>query len=134
MTRLLSILAILFGVMVFTSCATFKTRSRVSYVHSQSIATLPVFSDLCVDFKQIIRANSDWHKTQEEAKNEAYWNALLAAPEMDVLVAPVYEIQFKRLFFVLPRYKCKVQGFHGDFCGSRTLGQVLSELPFAGLL
>jgi hypothetical protein len=134
LSRLLSILAILFGVMVFTSCATFKTRSRVSYVHSESIATLPVFSDLCVDFKQIIRANSDWHKTQEEAMNEAYWNALLSAPEMDVLVAPIYEIQFKRLFFILPRYICKVQGFHGDFCGSRTLGQVLSEMPFVSIL
>jgi len=63
------------------------------YVSGRTTEIFPIEADLCVDFKQVIRSNSDWRKTPKESREEAYWNALLSSPETDVLVSPIYEIQ-----------------------------------------
>ncbi len=134
MTKRIQSKAILLLVLTITSCATIKTRSRVSHVQLSTITGLPVYADLCVDFKQVIRANSEWRKSAQEAKQEAYWNALLYAPEMDVLVAPIFDLQVKKRLLLFPRYQCKVQGFHGDYCGYRKLEEVLKEFAYVSVL
>ncbi len=106
---------------------------------NRSVETFPTSANLCVDFKQIIRATSEWRKSSKESREEAYWNALLSSPETDVLVSPIYDIQSKRVLFLFKRYRTRIQGFQGNYCGQRPWSEsidqtgYISELDFQKL-
>ncbi|MEN9332857.1 MAG: hypothetical protein RLY35_37 [Bacteroidota bacterium] len=97
---------------------------------NRSVETFPTSANLCIDFKQIIQSNSEWRKSPKESREEAYWNALLSSPETDVLVSPIFEIQSKRVLFLFTRYRSKIQGFQGNYCGQKPWSDSIDQMGY----
>lgn len=103
--------------LVFTSCSVFKYSSRIAEMQTQNnIYITPSVVDVKIDLKKKISVVSNPQKTEESARENAYYKAI-TENDIDILVSPIYEIE------VMSSGTCtaKVTGFAGYFENPRTI-------------
>ena len=119
MTKLKFIIPI-FVIILLSSCNAYKYSSRV--VNTQTVNNTqitPSAVDVRIDFAKKIIATSNLAYSEEDAKQNAYYNAV-KNNDIDILVSPVYEIYFES---ATPGGKCraKVTGYAGYFTNARSV-------------
>ncbi len=119
MTKLKFIIP-LFVVLLLSACNTYKYSSRVVNTQTANNTQItPSAVDVRIDFSKKIVATSNFAYSEEDAKQNAWYNAV-KNNDIDILVSPVYEIYFES---ATPGGKCraKVTGYAGYFSNARSV-------------
>lgn len=97
------------------SCSTYQYTSRNVKVNTQSISVTPTIVDVRVDYTKRITETSQFHKSKQDALDEAKYQAI-QKNKIDILIDPIFKVEYKHF-----RYQASVTGFAGYYTNSRTL-------------
>jgi hypothetical protein len=110
-----------------TSCSTYQHSHRVSEIAEENIVVAnKVAVDLKVDLNKPCRGKSGRHKTVKDAKDEAYYDAIISN-EVHILVDPIYSITTTKTLFG-QKSSAEVVGFAGYYRNSRSLKAIEDAL------
>lgn len=101
--------------MCLASCSTFQYTSRQTNIDRQDIVTSPTVVDIRVDYDKRINVTSSRCKTQQEAMQQARYEAI-TQNKIDVVVDPIFKTEYRG-----HRYQVTLTGFAGYYTNSRTL-------------
>lgn len=101
------------------SCKSYKHTHRLVEVerNKEVRAEMQVDVEIVPDFTKRIKGQTNQkHKSQQDAKDEAYFNAIIDN-QVDVLVAPIYSVEktSKILFFFGGKSSAIVHGYAGTY-------------------
>lgn len=113
-----------------TSCSSYKHSHRISEIPEKSVVIADKIGvELKVDENKVIQASSNKrHKSPGDAKNEAYFNAIVNN-NIHVLVDPIYKTQTSaRILIFGGKSTSTVTGFAGYYENPRSFKEVKDEL------
>lgn len=122
-------LAISAASLLLTSCVSMKHTYRTQDVNRTGIAIASNYvADLDVNFKTVIKGETTRnHKSESQAKQEAYYNAIVSN-NVHVLVDPIYSVSAtKRWFGLVTTSTAKVVGFGAMYENPRVAGSDAAE-------
>jgi hypothetical protein len=120
MKTTLNYFVVLGTIFFLASCSTFKYTSRVAETQTNNnIYITPSVVDVKIDFSKKITAVSDQQKTEEGARENAYYKAI-KDNSIDILISPIYEMETQTS---TNKSKVTVTGYAGYFVNSRTLAE-----------
>jgi len=106
--------------LIFNSCSSYKHSSRISNIADQNIiVSNKIAVDLNIDLGKSCKGRSGYHKTVNDAKDEAYYDAI-QTNSIHVLVDPIYSVQTIKTIFG-SKSSAEVAGFAGYYKNSRSL-------------
>lgn len=111
---------LLFGatMLVFTSCSTFKHSSRVSSIPENALGQADkIVVDVEVDLGKQVKARSQKHSSVKDAKDEAYFRAVVDN-NCHVVVDPIYSIKTTKTLFG-SKSMAEIIGFAGYYKNAR---------------
>jgi hypothetical protein len=117
MAKLLPFFCASLSILSLSSCVSYRNTARVGQVAETKVALINNVADVDVDFKTRIQATSAKTWDIWEAKNEAYYKAIVAN-NIDVLVDPIYEVKSNG-----KRSVATVTGYAGHYKDVRTQKQ-----------
>ncbi len=120
------IITSLAAIVCLCGCSTYQYSSRQVYVNNQNITAAPTVVDVKVDYTKRITETSRRCKTQQEAIQEAKYNAIVNN-KIDVLVDMIYKIENSAR-----KYQATVTGFAGYYINSRTFYEDVKLLESVG--
>ena len=133
MKNIFKILAVGLGLVTIgstTSCSSYKHSYRLSEIPEKSVVIADKIGvELRVDENKVIQASSaKRHKSPTDAKNEAYYNAIVNN-NIHVLVDPIYNTQTSaRILIFGGKSTSTVTGFAGYYENPRSFKEVKDEL------
>ena len=133
MKNIFKILAVGLGLVTIgstTSCSSYKHSYRLSEIPEKSVVIADkICVELRVDENKVIQASSaKRHKSPTDAKNEAYYNAIVNN-NIHVLVDPIYKTQTSaRILIFGGKSTSTVTGFAGYYENPRSFKEVKDEL------
>ena len=113
-----------------SSCSSYKHSHRISEIPEKSVVIADKIGvELKVDENKVIQASSNKrHKSPGDAKNEAYFNAIVNN-NIHVLVDPIYKTQTSaRILIFGGKSTSTVTGFAGYYENPRSFKEVKDEL------
>ena len=106
--------------LMLNSCSTYNHSWRVSNIADENIAiTNKIAVDLNIDLAKICKGRSGYHQKVQDAKDEAYYDAILSN-EIHVLVDPIYSVETTKSIFG-KRSQAQVVGFAAYYKNPRSL-------------
>ena len=106
--------------LMLNSCSTYNHSYRISNIAEENIAiTNKIAVDLNVDLAKICKGRSGYHQKVQDAKDEAYYDAILSN-EIHVLVDPIYSVETTKSIFG-KRSQAQVVGFAAYYKNPRSL-------------
>ena len=106
--------------LMLNSCSTYNHSWRVSNIADENIAiTNKIAVDLNIDLAKICKGRSGYHQKVQDAKDEAYYDAILSN-EIHVLVDPIYSVETTKSIFG-KRSNAQVVGFAAYYKNPRSL-------------
>ena len=133
MKNIFKILAVGLGLVTIgstTSCSSYKHSYRLSEIPEKSVVIADKIGvELRVDENKVVQASSaKRHKSPTDAKNEAYYNAIVNN-NIHVLVDPIYKTQTSaRILIFGGKSTSTVTGFAGYYENPRSFKEVKDEL------
>ena len=116
----LNYFVVLGTIFFLASCSTFKYTSRVAETQTNNnIFITPSVVDVKIDFSKKITAVSDQQKTEDGARENAYYKAI-KDNGIDILISPIYEMETQTS---TNRSKATVTGYAGYFVNARTMAE-----------
>lgn len=115
---------------IFTSCSSYKHTSRLSQIpEKQVVIADKVGVELRVDDTKTIQATSTKkHASPQDAKDEAYYNAIVSN-NIHVLVDPIYKIQTTaRILGFGGKSTATVTGFAGYYINAKSYKEIKDQL------
>ena len=123
-TEVLFLPLVLVSALILNSCSTYKHSSRISNITEENIVvTNKIAVDLKIDLGKTCKGRSGFHKTVKDAKDEAYYDAILSN-SIHVLVDPIYSVTTTKTIFG-EKSNAEVAGFAGYYNNSRALKTIL---------
>ena len=122
--------AIVFVSLMTSSCSSFKHSHRLSQIPEKNIQIADkVGVELRIDENKVIQATSNKkHASPQDAKDEAYYNAIVNN-NIHVLVDPIYKIQTTaRILIFGGKSFATVTGFAGYYQNPRSYKEITDEL------
>jgi len=113
------------AIAAMSSCRSYTYTSRVENIRDAELKATTTLVDVNVDFTKRIVAESDRQKTEQQAKEEAKYNAIVDN-KIDVLVDPIYKIE-RRPAKMKP-FKAYLTGFAGYYTNPRTTTEDIKNL------
>lgn len=112
---------------IVTSCSTYQHSFRVSEIEEENIVVSnKVAVDLKVDLNKPCQGKSGRHKTVKDAKDEAYYDAIISN-EVHILVDPIYSITTTKTLFG-QKSSAEVFGFAGYYRNARSFKAIEDAL------
>ena len=106
--------------LMLNSCSTYNHSYRISNIAEENIAiTNKIAVDLNVDLAKICKGRSGYHKTAQDAKDEAYYDAI-QSNDIHVLADPIYSVETTKTIFG-KRSQAQVVGFAAYYKNPRSL-------------
>ena len=133
MKNIFKILSVVLGLLLVvstSSCSSSKHSHRISQIPEKSVVIADKIGvELRVDENKIIKAStSRSHKSAEDAKNEAYYNAI-TNNNIHVLVDPIYKtITGPKILIFGGKSTSTVTGFAGYYENPRSYKEIKDEL------
>lgn len=109
------------SILLLTACSKNYYSHRSINIDKNNLITTPVVTDISVDITKKVTARSGERKTIAQAKDEAYYNAIVNN-NIDVVVDPIYNITEKpTLLFFRRRAVVEITGFSGKYTNVRNV-------------
>lgn len=109
-----------------SSCASFKHSARLSQIPNAGLkVTNKVAVDVEVNLEKIIKARSNKHKSINDAKEEAYYKAIVDN-NIHIVVDPIYSVRTdgKFLYFFGGKSTAEIVGYAGMYSNPRSLKEI----------
>jgi len=120
LTNLLLLPLAFASALMLNSCSTYNHSYRISNIAEENIAiTNKIAVDLNVDLAKICKGRSGYHKTAQDAKDEAYYDAI-QSNDIHVLADPIYSVETTKSIFG-KRSQAQVVGFAAYYKNPRSL-------------
>ncbi len=133
MKNIFKILPVALGIITVvssTSCSSFKHSYRLSEIPEKSVVIADKIGvELTVDENKVIQATSSKrHRSPNDAKDEAYFNAIVNN-NIHVLVDPIYKTETTaRILIFGGKSTSTVTGFAGYYKNPKSFKKVIDEL------
>lgn len=108
--------------LVITSCSQKSYTYRSTYIHNPNVIVNDIVVDLEVDFSKKIVSNSIVRKSLKDAKDEAYYKAIVEN-NIDIVVDPIFETTTTG-----KKFQVKLTGFGAKYINPRNKIEVIKAL------
>lgn len=106
-----------------TSCSSYKHSNRVSVIPENAVGQADkILVDVQVDLGKQVKARSQKHASAKDAKDEAYFRAIVDN-NCHVVVDPIYSVKTTRTLFG-SKSMAEIVGFAGYYKNPRTENEV----------
>ena len=127
MKKVNTLIAII-SIITLTSCSTTNHSYRLSTIPNKNVISGEVVVDVKLNLTKKIEAVSSARNSFDEAKEEAYYNAI-TQNNIDVIVDPIYEVTTTDKFlFWGGKSIAKINGFGAVYANPRTKIEAINEL------
>lgn len=115
-------------VLLLSSCSSTQHSYRTSNIPNKNVISGEVVVDIKLDLTKKIEATSSLRNSVDEAKEEAYYKAIVQN-NIDIIVDPIYQITTTdRILIFGGKSIAKISGFGANYVNPRSKVEAIGEL------